>query len=284
MADITALTFYPDARQLDTLNLRRLDNATLLGYLLEVDKFLLADETVKAKMQTYFLEYRMAVSAYRDAYRQAQKSLESDDLKVLDEARDKALSAYHQALLAGLKHPNAEKQQRARELNLVYDKYAPEGAQEYMKEYTVISEMLAEMDRNYQLELAVKALALEDYVSDLKAKNEAFIAKMRQRQERQMYNEKGIVYQTRLAAEAAYRLLVRLVNIAAVVEGDDLYRDFFAQVNQEIEHYKLIIARKGGSTGSGDDAQPEEGESQDGGSTDGGSTAGGEQVNPDEGE
>ena len=89
-------------------------------------------------------------------------------------------------------------------------------------------------------------------LADLKAKNEAFLAKMNERTEEQSGMQKGIVRDTRLQAEAAYRDVVKLINAMAICEVP-AGLDFNAPIdrlNAEIEHYKQIIARKGGGSGS----------------------------------
>jgi hypothetical protein len=65
--------------------------------------------------------------------------------------------------------------------------------------------------------------------------------------------QKGIVRDTRLACEAAYRNVVKLINALSIVEypADMDYNTPIDLLNAEIEHYRLILARKGVSTGSG---------------------------------
>jgi len=114
--------------------------------------------------------------------------------------------------------------------------------------------MVQEMDRNYQCELALNATGINDFYADLKTKNEAFLAKMNERTEAQSYQQKGIVRETRIQAEQAYKDLVKLINALAIVEvpADFYWSDAINSLNAEIDHYKQILARKGVSTGSGD--------------------------------
>ena len=92
--------------------------------------------------------------------------------------------------------------------------------------------------------------------------------------------QKGIVRETRLAAEAAYKNVVKLLNAMAICEtpaGLD-YSAAIDRLNAEVEHYRQILARKGVSTGtnSGGDGTTNDNDNENGGgSTDSGSTDGG---------
>ncbi len=156
--------------------------------------------------------------------------------------------------------PNAEKAQRAKYLQNIRDKYTLDPSAEYMKETTAIQQMVQEMDRNYQCELALNATGINDFYTDLKTKNEAFLAKMNERTEAQSYQQKGIVRETRTQAEQAYKDLVKLINAMAIVEVPDTidYYGIVSNLNSEIDHYKQILARKGTTAdGSSDDDDPQ---------------------------
>lgn len=257
MADVEKITLYPEAMQVRELGLSRLDNATLLIFLNKAAEDLRADEYVKARLNDYFIEFIMGASAYDQAFKQEREAIETKELVELDDQRDKALTAYHTALLAALKNPLDEKKRMARQLEILYNKYKPEASQEYMKESSLINEMLDELSTNYQLEQAYTKLGLKDWVDDLKAKNKAFMDKMKQRTTAAEWTAKGVVYQARLQAEAAYRKFIRLWNVAAVYEGDDHYESAMRKLNAEIDHYKRILAQKSGKGGGGEDAQPD---------------------------
>ena len=108
---------------------------------------------------------------------------------------------------------------------------------------------------------ALQTTGLDDWLHDLKIKNEAFLVKMNERTEAQAGLQKGIVREKRLACEAAYRDLLKLINAMAICEVPAGYNfvTIIDLLNAEVEHYRQILARKGYSTG---------GDSQGGGSSD----------------
>ena len=271
-----------NAKQMLSIDTTRMDITTALGFFNQIDKLILANEQLRTALGDVWLAYRTAYSNFDQAYAQQRKWAQTADIEELDKQRDDALRAFLNALKAMLASPNAEKATRAKYLQNIRDKYSLNPGDEYMKETTAIAQMVQEMDVNYQCELALKATGLDDWYQDLKSKNAAFLQKMNERTAEQAYQQKGIVRETRLQAEAAYKDLVKLINAAAIMEvpeGVD-YDYPIMQLNAEIEHYKQILARKGGkaSEDSSDDSQ-EDVQPEDGGQTDGG-----EQQNPDEGE
>ena len=71
----------------------------------------------------------------------------------LDTQRDQALSAFLNALKAMLASPNAQKQQAARLLTFIRDKYTLSASDEYMKETTAFSSSSVKNSLSLQLGL-----------------------------------------------------------------------------------------------------------------------------------
>ena len=96
------------------------------------------------------------------------------------------------------------------------------------------------------------SLALDVWITDLKTKEEAFLAAAAARTEEAFLaaaaarteadaaRQVGIVKETRTAAEAAYRSLVDTVNALAMINGDAAYATFIDHVNAMIERQKAI--------------------------------------------
>ena len=248
------------AKQLLSIDLTRMDITTVLGFLFQIREQIRTNEALRTALSTVWTAFTQAYAAFDEAYAQQRKWAQTEELEELDKQRDKALSAFLQAIKAMISSPNAEKAQRAKYLQNIRDKYTLDPSAEYMKETTAIQQMVQEMDRNYQCELALNATGINDFYADLKTKNEAFLAKMNERTEAQSYQQKGIVRETRIQAEQAYKDLVKLINALAIVEVPDTidYYGIVSNLNAEIDHYKQILARKGTTAdGSSDDDDPQ---------------------------
>ena len=198
----------------------------------------------------------------REGFAQTRKWEQTGDIETLDKARDQALSAFLNALKAMAASPNQTRQQAAKHLAFIRDKYSLAASDEYIKETTAISQMVQEVEATAESRDALTTAGLGDWLEDLKQKNVAFLEKMNERTDAQAGQQKGIVRDTRLKVEAAYRNVVKAVNALAIAEvpEDFDYAPVIDRLNAEIDHYRQILARKGGGGsslgGGGDDPAP----------------------------
>jgi hypothetical protein len=242
-----------NAKQINSIDYHgKMDNTTVLGFFIQQKTILLRESTLLAAMGAVWTAFTGSLEAFDDAYAQARKWIQTSELEDLDKLRDGALSAFLNALKAMQSTPNAVKQQAARYLMFIRDKYTLSTSDEYMKETTAISQFVQEIEGDAQAMAALATTGLDDWLTDLKTKNDAFLAKMNERTEAQAGQQKGIVRERRLAVESAYRNLTKLINAMAICEvpAGFSFTSVIDLLNSEIEHYRQIIARKGGGGGS----------------------------------
>ena len=265
-----------NAKQMTEIATSRMDITTVLGYFGQIKGIVTQNQQLVSALSTVWTAFTAAYDAFDDAYAQARKWAQTEDIETLDTERDKALSAFLSALKSMQSSPNAQKQQAARLLMFIREKYTLNASDEYMKETTAIAQMIQEMEQNMQAEQALTTTGLDDWFQDLKAKNEAFLAKMNERTEAQAGQQKGIVREKRLLAEAAYKNVVKLLNAAAIMEqpADLDYNPVIDRLNAEVEHYRQILARKGTSTGTNSGGDGGSSDGGDDGGSDGGSDGG----------
>lgn len=266
-----------NAKQINSIDYHSMDITTALGFFGQMKDKMAAETTLTAAMGTVWTDFTAALNAFDDAYAQARKWAQTADLEGLDKQRDTALSAYLQALKAMMASPNAAKQLAAKLLTFIREKYSLNTSDEYMKETTAISQMIQEIEASTEAQAALATTGLDDWFADLKQKNNAFLAKMNERTEAQAGQQKGIVRETRTACEAAYRNTVKLINAMAICEVPAGY-SFTAIIdllNAEIDHYRQILARKGGSSSGSSSGSNSGGSGSGSGSGSGGSDSGG---------
>ena len=240
-------------KEVSHLDVTRFDNTTVLGFFLQIMNIVAPKGQLVAILAAVWSNFVNAFNAFDDAFAQARKWMQTGDIKSLDELRDAALSAFLNMLKAMQASPNQEKQSAAKYLMFIREKYNINPSDEYMKETTAVGQLIQELESNQQAQTALQTTGLNEWFLDLKAKNDAFLEKMNERTADQAGLQKGIVRNTRIACEAAYRNVVKLINALSIVEypADMDYNTPIDLLNAEIEHYRLILARKGVSTGSG---------------------------------
>ena len=265
-----------NAKQISDLQISRFDNATLLSAVEQTSQHVQHSAVARQKLGSIADAYVSAANAYDVAYNPSQKDLLTDVVAELDKVRDKAQTAWHENILAGQRSPNEQKAMVARQLVQLYKDYHLETADEYMKQTTNISQMIQAVEGNATIMAALPTMGLDDYLTDLKQKNEAFAAKVAERTAGTVGREKGVVAAARATVEKALRDLIRATNVVSIYEGDGGLDQFIDTVNAEIEHYRQILARKGGSSGSGSSSNSgNSGNSGNGGTTNTGDNNGG---------
>ena len=263
------------AKQVNSIDVHnKMDITTVLGFFGQIKSVLLSYTALVTALGNMWTAFLNALAAYDNAYAQTRKWLQTEELDTLDKARDGAVRGFMNALKAMLASPNATKAAAARRVQFIRDKYTVDAGDEYMKETTAVSQMIQDMEANCQADLALTGL--DEWFTDMKVKNEAFLIKMNERTEEQAGMQKGIVRETRLQVEEAYHNLVKAINAMAICEFP-AGLDFNAPIdrlNAEIEHYRQILARKGISTGSSSNSGSGSGSGQQ--STDNGQQTGGD--------
>lgn len=244
-----------NAKQINSIDYHgRMDITTVLGFFGQIKDVITGYAALATALGDVWTAFLSTLTAYDDAYAQTRKWLQTEELDGLDKSRDTAIRGFMNALKAMQASPNATKAAAARRLQFTRDKYTVDTDDEYMKETTAVSQLVQDMEANCTEDLTVTGL--DEWFADMKAKNEAFLVKMNERTEEQAGMQKGVVRDTRLQVEAAYRDLMKLLNAMAICEVP-AGLDFNAPIdrlNAEIEHYRLILARKGYSSGSGSDS------------------------------
>ena len=241
-----------NAKQMNSIHVNHMDITTALSYFIQIKGIIIARSPLTDALGIVWTNYLSKLSAYDNAYAQARKWMETAEIKVLDDSRDSAQSAFLAALKAMLKSPNAAKQAAAKKLQFVREKYRLNPSDEYMKQTTDADQYVKEVEASPELTECLTVTGLDEWFADLKAKNDAFLAKMNERTEAQAGYQTGIVRATRIEVEAAYADLVKLINALSIVEvpaGVD-YSSAIDLLNAEIEHFRQILARKGVSTGT----------------------------------
>lgn len=239
-----------NAIQITAIDIAHFDVATLLSFTNRILSRGQADATMQSKLGDIWTAYSQSANTYDLVYNPSRKDLLTDDLKELDKARDKADGAWHENILAAQRSPNETKARVARQLVQLYKDYHMDTGNEYMKQSENTSQMIQAIEGNAQIMAALPTMGLDEYLTDLKQKNEAFLAKMIERTDGTIGQIKGAVATARADVEQKYRNLMRMVNVVNSYEGNGVLDSFISAVNAEIEHYRQILARKGVSTGS----------------------------------
>ena len=194
----------------------------------EISQLSATNPVLEAKVN----DFTTAVDAFDDALKASSTNPTTDD------ARDASWRGANNYVTAMCAHPTAEVAANAAEAKSLFDKYGDPTKLAQTEESGVLHNLLQDLEA---LDSSKRtALNLDVWITDLKTKENAFLAAAAQRTETDAARQVGIVKETRTAAEAAYRSLVDTVNALAMINGDAEYATFIDHVNAMIERQKAI--------------------------------------------
>lgn len=156
-----------------------------------------------------------------------------------DVERDQSWRAANAYVKAMCSHPTADIANAASEAKSLFDKYGDPTSLAQTEESGVLHNLLQDLETFDSSKRAL--LNLDVWITDLKAKEDAFLAAAAERTEADAARQVGIVKETRTAADAAYRSLVDTVNALAMINGDAAYATFIDHVNAVIDRQKSIL-------------------------------------------
>lgn len=244
-------------KEISTISLERMNNGAHFLYVSNILARAEADTKVKTKAAAQVAALKAAVAQEDEDLKISQKSLLTDDIVKADAERDALYSGYKKAVAGFLNLPIEAMAQAAKVLNQHLKDYAIDPKMQLDRETGLLINLITDLEGKYKSE--VEALSLAPFVTNLKAANERVRTLTASRTDEKMGITVGALKASRKASDDAYRMLVKMVNALALVEGETDYVPFIDYVNTEIVHYKReVIGQKAAAatttdgTGSGD--------------------------------
>ena len=243
-------------KKINTLNVKQLRTEECFGYLKQVlaETSNLPSEETPAAQTTAVNAFETAYDAFDTALKASAVNPATASATDADVERDQSWRAANAYVKAMCNHPTADIAATAAEAKSLFDKYGDPTSLAQTEESGVLHNLLQDLetlDSSKRL-----SLNLDVWITDLKTKEEAFLAAAAQRTEADAARQVGIVKETRTAAEAAYRSLVDTVNALAMINGDTAYATFIDHVNAMIERQKAISKARSTRAKKEDEEKP----------------------------
>ena len=198
----------------------------------------LPSEETPSILTTSVNTYTDKFNGYDTALKASAVNPATVSVTATDAGRDNAWRGTNAYVKAMCNHPTADVASAAAEVKSLFDKYGDPTSLAQTEESGVLHNLLQDLEAFDASKRTL--LNLDVWITDLKTKEEAFLAAAAARTEADAARQVGIVKETRTAAEAAYRSLVDTVNALAMINGDAAYATFIDHVNAMIERQKAI--------------------------------------------
>lgn len=237
-------------KEISTISPERMNNGAHFLYMSNILARAEADAKVKAGAAEQVAALKAAVAQEDEDLRISQKSLLTDDISRADADRDALYAGYRKSVAGFLNLPDEAMMRAARTLHQHIRDYAIEPRMQLDTETGLLMNFIADLEGKYRPE--VESLALTPFVTGMKEANDRVRTLTASRTDAKADTVVGALKASRKKSDEAYRMLVKMVNALALVNGEADYAPFIAYVNTEITHYKQeVLARRAAPSGSG---------------------------------
>ena len=183
--------------------------------------------------------WKVALDAFDAALKQSQKSLQTGIVEEADRKVDRLYSALRKYMDAFSVHPTAEVAAEAVKVSAIFDKYGYITGLGYDQEYGALKNAMQDLTA---LSADVQTLlALQPWLDAIAlAEAEFQNARASQTMDQGQF-QAGLVKETRLAADAAYKKFEDTINAFVIAFGEEDYKNFIQNANVMIDNLNANI-------------------------------------------
>ena len=199
----------------------------------------------KVTAQTEILQ--AAVDKEDLCYKVVRKSDISAAKRKSDNERDTVVRGLKDAVKSSLRHFDANIRDAAQRIKIVIDAYdtpKPLISLPYDAETVAVNNLLQEFDGKYAAD--IRTTGLSAWVEELRARNNDFDALTKayneQQAEKPAFRPAGV----RKDTDKAYQNIVAVINAMIILDGEDYYASFLAELNTLVKHYNDLVAQHRG--------------------------------------
>lgn len=245
-------------KEISDIYLGRMNNGAHFTYVSNLLARAEGDRAVSTKAAAQVAALKAAVEQEDADLKLSRKSMLSDEIAAADAKRDDFYVGYKKAVQGFLRLPVGAMANAAKVLSQHIKDYAIDPKMQLDRETGMLKNFIADLEGTYKQQ--VEALSLGEFVTCMKEANERVNRLLDQRGNEQLGTTVGALKASRKATDEACRMLVKMVNALALVEGEKDYAAFIDRTNTEIVRYKREVLGQAsapagtGGSGSGSDS------------------------------
>jgi hypothetical protein len=174
---------------------------------------------------------------------QVRKYDESDEIILVDIARDNSFTGMKALLKVALKHKDVNIRKAAERLKPLFDACKNLTRLSLDEETAAIYNFLQELDARPN---EVQTIGIAALTEELRGYNQELTALMESRYSAEARRTNLKMKEVRKNMDAAYRTLISLVEADATLNGEEPYTELFAEINARVTRYANIMAQEQG--------------------------------------
>lgn len=197
------------------------------------------------KVKAQYQELSEICQQLERAYQLTDNSQLSQQLTTLDERRDRAIICLRTLSEGYTRHHKKAQRDAGEQLLECIDTYGSRlYALNYSAETATLKQLLSELQTRPEYQQAVETLQITDVVNEMKQANQAFEKLFVQRLEESIQSVRISNRELMRGATEVYRQLLKHLEAHAILTPSDKYALLVDHLNENIEHFNELIARR----------------------------------------
>jgi hypothetical protein len=230
--------------KIEIVNLKLLHNNEHLQFQIEFKEVVEKHTAKKLKIEAVYAEW---VPLYDNECVAIDKILKSTVTEVITDAdvlRDTTFSGMRETVSAATKHFRPVVKQAATRLMVVFDHFGNLAVKTYDDETNALNNLIDELNTSGAADVAT--VGISEWITELKANNDAFVALMHARYDEQTTKTSLKLRDARTAIDLAYRKIIHRIEALITVNGEEDYTGFVNDLNERIvRSNQQIVLRQG---------------------------------------
>jgi len=229
----------------------RMRNGEHVQFHTEVTELIAVKTPAVLGVDAQYAIYKPLFDNEYEAFDLIRKSAVTGDIDDADALRDSINSGMNGIVKSALNHFDADVKKAANRVWVVLNSFGNISILSYDEETASIRKLSSELTANYAAD--VQLLGLDGWLTELTNKNDAFDSLMKLRYTEGSGKTTLRMKPMRLEVDEAYRKISKRIDALIEINGEDAYKDFVLELNNRIDKYNNIIARREGSNSKKDE-------------------------------
>ena len=181
-----------------------------------------------------------------------RKSTVTDEIADADHLRDLIYRGLCDTVKGATKHFRPAKQEAAGRVQVAIDHFGNINTKPYDEQTAAINTLINDLETEYAADVAT--LNIQDWITELKANNEAFEALMDERYSDDAGKTQLKMKDVRKEIDEAYATITDRIDALGIVNGTETYVPFVKELNKRVEKFNNTLAIRKGRNAKDDSA------------------------------
>jgi len=220
-----------------------LQNEEHFGLVTYFDEIFVAADPIVLKIVAQYAGFKSLISDERKALDQVQKSDYTAQVNTYDVARDKPVLGFFKTVKGQLNHFNPAVSEAAYRINIINESFSGITRLSLEKQSSAAISYFDALDA---ASTDISTLLMTDWVTEMKAKESAFLVVKNQRIDEQDGKSTLNMKEVRHNVDGATTAIMDRLNAFITIDGDADYAAIVTKINNRIDIFSLAVAQRKG--------------------------------------